>query len=63
VGLQRALRLGYCLTTLRARIEGPPPHATEYDGDAIASPLWLLSRLEARVARDPGLFQPARAQQ
>jgi len=57
VGLQRALRLGYCLTTLRA--EGP--HATAYDGDAIASPLWLLARLEARVARDTGLFQPARA--
>ena len=57
VRLQRALRLGYCLTTLR--LEGP--HATEYDGDAIASPLWLLSRLEARVAQEPALFQPARA--
>jgi hypothetical protein len=51
------LWLGYCLTTLRA--EGP--HATEYDGDAIASPLWLLARLEARVAQEPALFQPARA--
>jgi hypothetical protein len=57
VRLQRALRLGYCLTTLRA--EGP--HATEYDGDAIASPLWMLARLEARVAQEPALFQPARA--
>jgi hypothetical protein len=57
VRLQRALRLGYCLKTLRA--EGP--HATEYDGDAIASPLWLLAHIEARVARDPVLFQPARA--
>ena len=59
VRLQRALRLGYCLTTLRA--EGP--HATDSCSDAIASPLWLLSRLEARVARDPGLFQPARARE
>ncbi len=27
----------------------------------ITAPLWLLSRLEARVAREPNLFQPARA--
>lgn len=57
VRLHHALNLGYCLATLRA--EGP--HLTVHCEDAIAAPHWLLSRLEARVAREPSLFQPARA--
>jgi hypothetical protein len=34
---------------------------TLHCGDSIAEPHWLLSRLEARVAREHRLFQPARA--
>jgi hypothetical protein len=52
-----ALELGYCLATLRT----VGPHVSEHDADAIASHLWQLARLEARVAQEPGLFQPARA--
>jgi hypothetical protein len=55
--MQHALKLGYCLATMRA--EGP--HLTQHCEDAIAAPHWLLSRLEARVAREPSLFHPARA--
>jgi hypothetical protein len=59
VRLHHALDLGYSLATLRT--EGP--HLTAYCGDAIAAPQWQLARLEARVSREPDLFQPARARE